>query len=249
MFGLLHMLAAALAPEDWATLYTRKRFMFRDTFPRNREVFWKRIAVLIVFPALFGVGALAQQTAPATEPPPTNAPKRLPGMDDPAVSGSQVDPGTYVIGANDVLNIKVFGNSDFTGMYPVRTDGMITIPLFGEMKAEGLTPLQLKKQLTETLMEKLREPDVTVIVWDVRSKKYTVTGQVKRPGVFALIRATTVFDALTEAGSFADNFSNEKDILIIRGTQRLHFNYKDYVKGKNLDKNIVLENGDTVLVK
>jgi polysaccharide export outer membrane protein len=126
---------------------------------------------------------------------------------------------------------------------------MITVPLTGEMRAEGLTPLQLTRQLTEALKEKLRDPEVSVTVWEVRSKKYTVTGQVKRPGSFSLVRQMTVFEALTEAGGFLDNFTNQKDILIMRGAQRLHFNYKDYVKGKNLDKNIPIQNGDTIVVK
>jgi polysaccharide biosynthesis/export protein len=235
---LTHRLTAALAPGYSTTLYTRKRFMS-----------CKRAAVLIVLPVLFVAAAVAQNPAPGAEAPAANAPKALPGLDDPTVSGAQVDLGTYIIGANDILNVEVFGNRDFTKLYPVRTDGMITVPLTGEMRAEGLTPLQLTRQLAEALREKLRDPEVSVTVWEVRSKKYTITGQVRRPGPFPLIRTTTVFEALTEAGGFLDNFSNQKDILILRGTERLHFNYKDYVKGKNLDKNIPLQNGDTIIVK
>ncbi len=216
---------------------------------RSSEVFWKRIAVLIVLPMLFAALAAAQNPAPATEPAAPNVPKPLPGLDDPAVSGAQVDLGTYVIGPNDVLNVDVFENKEFSKLYPVRTDGMITVPLFGEMKAEGLTPLQLTRQLTETLKDKLRDPDVSVTVWEVRSKNYTVTGQVKRPGLFPLIRPTTVFEALTDAGGFLDNFSNRKDILILRGKDTFHFNYNDYLKGKNRDKNIPLQTGDTIVVK
>lgn len=226
--------------------------MFRDSFPWSSEVFWKRIAVLIVLPVLFAAAAGAQnQTKPSSDAggAAPDAPKLLPGLSDPTVSGAQVDLGTYVIGANDVLNIEVFENPQFTKLYPVRTDGILTIPLFGDMKAEGLTPLQLKNQLTEVFSEKIKDPQVSVTVWDVRSKKYTVAGNVKRPGPYPLIQATTVFEALTGAGGFLDNFSNEKDILIMRGTQRLHFNYKDYVKGKNLDKNIPLQNNDTIIVR
>jgi polysaccharide export outer membrane protein len=118
------------------------------------------------------------------------------------------------------------------------------------MKAEGLTPLQLKKQLTEKFSEKLKDPDVTVTVWEVRSKKYTVAGQVKRPGAYPLIHPIRVFDAINEAGGFADAFANKKNIQIIRGTDApLKFNFEDYLKGKNRDKNIELQNGDTVYVK
>ena len=210
-------------------------------------MFWKHIAVLMAVPMLLAVPAAAQIVTPGSDAP--TAPKPLPGLTDPSVSGAPVDLGTYVIGANDVLNIEVFENKDYTKLYPVRTDGMLTIPLFGEMKAEGLTPLQLKKQLTETLSEKLKDPEVSVTVWEVRSKKYTVTGQVKRPGPFPLVRTTTVFEALTDAGGFLDNFSNTRDILILRGDQTFHFSYKDYINSRHREKNIVLQNNDTIVVK
>ncbi len=89
------------------------------------------------------------------------------------------------LGRTMFSSIVVFGNKEFTQLYPVRTDGILTIPLFGDMKAaRDFTPLQLKKQLTETFSEKLRDPEVSVTVWEVRSKKYTVAGQVKRPGAY-----------------------------------------------------------------
>jgi polysaccharide biosynthesis/export protein len=225
--------------------------MFRDNFPRSSEVFWKRMAVLIILPALFAAAGAAQSPAPAAESSaPPSTPKALPGLNDPAISGAPVDLGTYVIGANDVLNIDVFENKEFSKLYPVRTDGILTIPLFGDMKAEGLTPLQLKKQLTETFSEKLKDPEVSVTVWEVRSKKYIVAGQVRRPGSYPLIHPVTVFEAINEAGGFTDTFANKKNILIIRGTDPPRkFNFEDYLKNKNRDKNIQLQNGDTVYVK
>ncbi len=225
--------------------------MFRDSFPWNSEVFWKRIAVLLVLPMLFAAAALAQnQNQPGSEGvgPAPNAPKPLPLLNDPAVNGVPVDE-SYIIGPTDVVYINVFHDKDYTGMYPVSPDGMITIPLVGEMKADGLTRRQLAAQLKEALSENIKDPEVSVTLYDVRSKKYTVTGQVKRAGPYPLTRPITVFEAINDAGGFADSFSNQKNILIMRGTERLHFNYKDYVAGKNLDKNIPLKNNDTIVVK
>jgi polysaccharide biosynthesis/export protein len=223
--------------------------MSRDRFPKSSEVFWKRRAVLLVLPVLLAAGMRAQNTPGTDAPPAPSAPKQLPGLDDPSITGAQVDPGTYIIGANDVLSVNVFHDKDWTGLYAVRTDGMITVATFGEMKAEGLTPRQLEKQLTEVLAEKLRDPVVTVGLYDVRSKKYTVTGQVARPGSVPLVRVTTVFEAINDAGGFRDAFANQKDILILRGKDTIHFSYKDYLKGKNRDKNIALQSGDTIVVK
>lgn len=182
-----------------------------------------------------------------TEAP--DKPKALPGLTDPAANAAAVDQATYIIGPNDVLDIEVFREKDWSHLYPVRTDGMISVALIGEMRAAGLTPKQLEKQLTEALKSQIKEPNVTVTVYDVRSKKYSISGEVKRPGDYPLIKnPTTVFDAINEAGGFQDNFTSGKT-TIIRGTQRLPFNYKDFVKGKNLDKNIPLQNGDTVIVR
>jgi len=188
--------------------------------------------------------------APEPKPPVQDPPVPEPGVIEPPIGGAQVDLGTYVIGAGDVLNVNVFRDKDWTGLYPVRTDGMITVALYGEMKAEGLTPRQLEKQLTEALKEKLRDPVVTVGVYQVRSKSrtYMVAGQVKRPGEYPLIRPTTVFEGINQA-SFADTFSNQKDILILRGDQTFHFDYRAFLKGENRDQNLVLQNGDTIYVK
>ena len=77
-----------------------------------------------------------------------------------------------------------------------------------------------------------------------------MTGRVNRVGKWPLVTPIRVFDAIGLAGGFQD-FANQKNIQIVRGAQRLNFNYKDYVKGKKeaLDQNIWLQNGDTVVVK
>lgn len=212
----------------------------------------KRLAVLLVLPVLFAISAVAQNQSGKSEAPAgaPDAPKALPGLSDPAANGAAVDHSSYIIGPNDILNIEVFKEPAWTKLYPVGTDGMISVALIGEMRASGLTPKQLEAQLTDALKSQVKEPSVTVSVYDVRSKTYAVTGEVKRPGDYPLIKnPTTVFDAINEAGGFLDNFSNRSKITIIRENKRYFFNYNDYVKGKNLDKNIPLQNGDTIIVK
>jgi polysaccharide biosynthesis/export protein len=227
--------------------------MLRDDFPGSSQVTWKRLTVLLVLPVLFAAAASAQNqnnSGTATPSAAPDAPKALPGLNDPAASAAAVDQATYIIGPNDILDIEVFREKDWSHLYPVRTDGMISVDLVGEMRAAGLTPKQLEGQLADALKTQIKEPSVTVTVYDVRSKLYTVTGEVKRPGGYPLIKnPMTVFDAINEAGGFLDNFSDRKHITIIRGSQRIPFNYEDYVKGKHLDKNIALQNGDTIIVK
>jgi polysaccharide biosynthesis/export protein len=194
--------------------------------------------------------ALAQNREPApTAPASSAAPGRSDTPPAPAKpdSGVAVDPKTYVIGAQDVLSIKVWREQDFTGLYTVRPDGKITLPLIGDVQASGLTPERLGEQLKQGLSNYINSPDVSVSLQTVGSKKFYITGEVNRPGEYVLAIPTKVFDALSNSGGFRD-FANKKKIIIIRGADRLKFNYQDILKGKNLEQNIFLENGDTVVV-
>jgi polysaccharide export outer membrane protein len=175
-----------------------------------------------------------------------DAPKVLPNSTGANGSAAPVDPKTYVIGPEDVISISVFHEQDLTRVESVRPDGKITMPLIGDIQAEGLTPERLKTQLRDGLSTFIKSPDVTITIMAVNSKRYTIAGQVNRPGPVALVLPTHVFDALSSVG-FRD-FANTGKIVIIRGSKRLHFNYKDVLHGKHLDQNILLEPGDTIYV-
>jgi polysaccharide export outer membrane protein len=205
-------------------------------------------AILLVLTILAGTAVAQQQqnqnnnsdNAPRTE----NNRNGNAGTEAPTAA---VDPRTYVIGAEDALFVRVWREPDFSMGYVVRPDGKITVPLIGDLQAAGLTPERLADQLRQALSEYINKPDVTVTVSQVNSKKYYITGEINRPGEFALVVPTKIFDALSNAGGFRD-FANKKKIIIIRGADRIKFNYLDIIKGKNLDQNIFIENGDTIVV-
>jgi polysaccharide biosynthesis/export protein len=191
-------------------------------------------------------GWAQKPAAPAAPPSQNGAAPGSPGA--PAAGATAaVDPRTYEIGAEDVLFIRVWREADFTSQYVVRPDGKITVPLIGDVQAAGLTPERLGDQLKQALSEYINSPDVSVSLQQVNSKKFFITGEVNRAGEFPLVVPTRIFDALSNAGGFRD-FANKKKIIVIRGSERLKFNYQDILKGKNLEQNIFLENGDTIVV-
>lgn len=155
----------------------------------------------------------------------------------------------YVIGPLDVLFIKVWNQPQLSGAVDVRPDGILSMSLIGEVKADGLTASQLKDAIQTRLSDFLNNPEVDVQVAKVNSKRYFVYGGVGRPGEFPLIETTTIMDALSQVGGFKD-FAKQNKITIQRGAQTFHFNYKDFSKGKNMDKNanIELQNGDRIYV-
>jgi polysaccharide biosynthesis/export protein len=165
---------------------------------------------------------------------------------------ANVRPDTYIIGSDDALSINVWKEPEISKSVPVRPDGMISLPLLGEIKARGLTPVQLENEIADGLKKIMSDPQVTVIVTAVNSLSFNIVGQVAKPGYYPLTRPVTVLDAIALSGGFRD-FAKEKKIYVLRtapdGTQqRLKFNYKEVIKGKNMAQNIPLQPHDTLVI-
>jgi len=216
-----------------------------------------RIIPVLTLLVLVSIGAFAQSDSASRPPAPAATADKKAG-DKPTTEksgqGSRAvhSDSSYVIGANDVLAINVWKEPDISRSVPVRSDGKISLSLVGELQAGGQTPQQLEQEITKRLQSYISEPEVTVIVTDSKSQKVNILGMVSRPGAYLLTSSTTVLDAIAMAGGFKD-FAKQKSVYVLRqapeGTQqRLSFNYKEVIKGKNPEQNIRLQAGDTVVV-
>lgn len=189
-------------------------------------------------------------------------PSKMAAPSQPASSGAHskpanaapVDSKSYVLGAEDQISITVWRSQEFSGAHMIRPDGKITINLVGEVDAAGLTPEQLSNSIREKLKKVLVDPDVSVSVTAVNSKRYFIEGEVKKPGEYKLVVPTRVLEALVNAGGFND-FAKQSDIRIMRGSTVFHFNYKAATNRKTNTKanakneNIYLEPGDIIIVR
>ena len=169
-----------------------------------------------------------------------------------SASSSKPHDDSYVIGNDDVLAISVWNEPNLTKSIPVRSDGKISLPLAGEVQAAGKTPLQLERDLTEKLKGFITAPEVNVIVEKVNSRKFNILGEVGKPGSYPLTADTTIVDAIASAGGFRD-FAKKTGVYVLRKTAdgrqtRLNFNYKSFIKGKDIDRNIKIEPDDTIIV-
>ncbi|WP_162179917.1 polysaccharide biosynthesis/export family protein [Bryobacter aggregatus] len=190
---------------------------------------------------------LLGQTAPnQTETKPAPAAEEKPEV-SPTSGGAAVDPRSYRIGAEDVLLLRIWREPDLSGLFTVRPDGKINLMLVGELDAAERTPVELEAQIAKAYEKVLKNPLVTLQVQRVESKRYYISGEVNRTGAFPLIRPITVLEALTMAGGIRE-FGNAKKIVIMRGKERIKFNYAEVIKGKKLEQNIALEPGDHVVV-
>jgi polysaccharide biosynthesis/export protein len=158
----------------------------------------------------------------------------------------------YRIGIDDVLTVNVWHETELSRNVIVRPDGKISLPLVGDVQAAGKTPSQLEAELSTDLSQYIKEPELTVIVAEIRSRRVNIIGQVVRPGTFALIQQMGVLDVIAEAGGLKD-FAKKKQIYVLRETSagrriRLDYNYRDVVSGKNDAQDILLQADDTVVV-
>ncbi len=158
----------------------------------------------------------------------------------------------YVIGNEDVLAVNIWKEPELSKTVPVRPDGKITLPLIGDIQASGLTPRNLQTNIATGLQSYVSNPEVTVIVQEVRSQKFNIVGEIAKPGSYPLADPMTVLDAIAVGGGLRD-FAKGGRIYVLRsksdGTHaKFLFDYKQVIRGKKLSENIQLRPGDTIVV-
>lgn len=160
-------------------------------------------------------------------------------------------PPDYVIGPLDQLSVVFWREKDLSADVLVRPDGKISLPLLNDIQASGLTPEQLRQNVTEAAKRYIADPNASVVVRQINSRKVFITGEVARPGEYPLPGPTTILQLIAIAGG-VNEYSDNEHIVILRtenGREAAHnFNYKDVVRQKNPRQNILLKPGDTIVV-
>jgi polysaccharide export outer membrane protein len=168
----------------------------------------------------------------------------------PAAPEVDADASSYVIGADDSLQVTVWQEPNVSGTFPVRPDGKISLALVGDIPAAGLTPMHLAHDITLRLKKYIQDPIVSVVVTAVKSQRVYLIGQVGHSGPIVLAPGMTPLQAIAEAGGLSP-FSSGKHIYILRGPQgkqqKIPFNYKLALKGDNR-QDVSLLPGDTIVV-
>jgi polysaccharide export outer membrane protein len=147
-----------------------------------------------------------------------------------------------------VLQIVVHKEPELSRDVVVRLDGRITVPLAGDLDAEGRTPRQISDELARRLARYVTEPAVTVAVGQAQSARAYVIGQVVRSGEIPLSVPLTVAQALALCGGFKE-FARRDAILVVgRDRKVTTFDFKRFETGRDLEQNVSLKPGDTVVV-
>lgn len=188
-----------------------------------------------------------QENATTADPAKATAADPKPAPVAPAAALSS----DYRIGLDDSLTISVWKEPELTSAVVVRPDGMITLPLLNDVRVVGLQPIELQQMLTERLKPFVSDPQVTVVVTAIKSRKVYLVGQVTKQGQYPLEGGETILQLLASAGGMGP-FAKPDSIYILRtesGKQvRIPFKYKKALQGHSVKEDVPLVPGDVVVV-
>jgi polysaccharide export outer membrane protein len=155
----------------------------------------------------------------------------------------------HPLGAGDLLKISIFDHPELASELRVSEAGTITFPLLGEIKAAGMSAHELERVLAQGLADGafVRQPQVTVLVTDYESQRFSVLGQVTRPGQYPLVTKVTVIGALAAAGGVVNLVAADEANLLRRDGTRVPIDLISLFEG-DPRQNVTLAAGDTLYV-
>jgi polysaccharide export outer membrane protein len=200
---------------------------------------WRPWAALVLAAASMALASPASAQVPAA---------RAPAAVAPAAPAAE-----YRLGVGDVLRITVFQNPELTLESRLNEGGVLSFPLIGSVRVGGLSVPEAERLIADSLARGnfLRNPQVTIIVLQVRGNQVNVLGQVGRPGRYPLETADTrLTDMIALAGGVAPGGA---DVVVVTGTRdgkpfREEVDLPALFTAGGAARDIVLRNGDAVWV-
>lgn len=155
------------------------------------------------------------------------------------------------LGVGDVFTVRVYGEPDLSQDYRVDADGTIDFPLLGRVEVRGSGPSVIAHLLEDRLRHDgiLVDPQVSIFVKEVNSRRVSVVGAVSQSGTFPLVTNMTVVQAISLAGGFSPLASRNDTVVTRREGERLRryrIRVDDVTRGRAQD--FVLRPGDIVFV-
>ncbi|WP_417473637.1 XrtA/PEP-CTERM system exopolysaccharide export protein [Luteimonas mephitis] len=178
-----------------------------------------------------------------------------PAPDAPPATATMM-AGEYHIGVDDIVQVSVWRNPELGITVPVRPDGRITVPLVGDVAAGGRTPAEVAADIQEKLGAYVRDPQVAVILTDLRSHEYLsrvrVTGAVRQPVSIPYRQGMTVLDAVLAAGGVNEFAAPDRADLYRRNDDKTTTTYPvrldQILNHGDLSTNFPVAPGDVITI-
>jgi len=140
----------------------------------------------------------------------------LPPPDTTTSSGAYEGASDYRIGAQDLLDISVYGIEDLSRSVRVNSNGQISLPLIGGIMAGGKTIPELERDIGEKLKNGyVQDPQVSVFVKEFTSQQVTLEGELKKPGIYPLTGKTSLLQAIALAQGL-DDLADVHGVIVFR---------------------------------
>lgn len=206
------------------------QYFLGDVVMQQRLIRAAGVSFLFILVLLATSGVAPHFAAPAAAQPKT-LPSAPPAADNPADS--------YVLGPNDRVRLKVYGEPDIGGEYEIDSSGQVSVPLAGHIRAAGLTTKQLERAIASALSKGIvRDPRVNVEI--ALYRPYYILGEVKKSGEYPYRLGLTVMDAVASAGGFTYR-ANEHKVFLRRSGAGIEEVYP-------LDSPILVFPGDNIRI-
>jgi polysaccharide export outer membrane protein len=171
----------------------------------------------------------------------------------PGIARAQDAKKDYVLGAGDVVRINVYQNQDLTLETRINESGAISYPLLGQVTLGGLSVTEAERRIAKGLLDGnfLRQPQVSILVMQVRGNQVSVLGIVGRPGRYPLDAAgMRLSEVLAAAGGVAPGGADAVTLTGMRNGKalRVTVNIAALFTGASSEQDPVVANGDTLYV-
>ncbi|MEJ7747077.1 MAG: polysaccharide biosynthesis/export family protein [Luteimonas sp.] len=159
--------------------------------------------------------------------------------------------GDYRLGAQDLIEVSVFGVDDLTKSVRVNANGQVSLPLVGAVMAGGRTISELESDLEARYGNGyLQRPQITVSVKEFSSQRITVEGAVREPGIYPMTGQTSLVQAIAVSGGL-DPLADLGGIVLFRvidgRKMAAVYNMRELRSGRIDDPQ--LHGGDIVIVE
>lgn len=173
-----------------------------------------------------------------SDPPPSEYPSQQVYLED------------TTLGPGDLFDVRVFQQEQMTGTYSASPEGTISFPLIGTVEVNGKTPAMIETEIRNRLADGyLKDPQVSVLVKEYKSKKISVFGQVRNPGTLAFTEGMTIVEAVSRAGGFTQ-MARKNAVTVTRpaGDEKQSFTVPVESIAKGKADQFFMRPGDTVFV-
>ncbi len=173
---------------------------------------------------------------------------------------------SYRLGVQDVIEIKVYGHEDLDTTQTIGPDGAISILPGGSIHAAGKTVDELADEITRRVSNIVQnpilnvsvqeyksqplfiaDPLVNVVVTEINSRRISILGAVKTPGIVRLRTPTTIMDAISQAGGLSED-ADLRESLVLQEGKILPISLERLFKRGDLEQNVYLRPHSSIYV-